>query len=134
MKLSFRVALLALLMNSGIAYSAPEIGETANIRGLLLSAINSRDGKAEAWLVGPMAQKLKNDTKAPTYTKVKASVMTVQVIRPGCKRLRIVFSMPTHRMMTVKGTREPFSMFYELNLCQDGQPPQVSPVGLGEDK
>jgi hypothetical protein len=34
-------------------------------------------------------------------------------------------------MKTVKGTIEPFQMYYELNLCRDGQPPKVSPVGMG---
>jgi len=59
-------------------------------------------------------------------------VSTLQIFRPGCKRLRLLLSMPTHKMKTVKGTMEPFVMFYELNLCRDGQPPQVSSVGMGE--
>jgi len=123
---------LSLLVGASTAAAAKTLPETANVRGLLLSAIDSRDGTAEAWLVGEMAQKLKNDTKAPANTRVKASVSTLQVFRPGCKRLRLLLSMPTHRMKTTKGTVEPFQMYYELNLCRDGQPPQVSPVGLGE--
>ena len=47
-------------------------------------------------------------------------------------RIGLVLGMPDHKMRTVNGTMEPFSMFYELNLCRDGQPPQVSPVGTGE--
>lgn len=132
MNRSIVILLLSLLGPSLESVAAPTISETANVRGLLLSAIDSRDGTAEAWLVGEMAQKLKNDTKAPPNTRVKATVTTVQVIRPGCKRLRLVLGMPTHKMKTVNGTMEPFSMFYELNLCRDGQPPQVSPVGTGD--
>jgi len=124
--------LLPLLGASAGATAATTITETANVRGLLLSAIDSRDGTAEAWLTGELAQKIKHDTKAPANTRVKASVSTLQVFRPGCKRLRLLLSMPTHKMATVKGTMEPFMMYYELNLCRDGQPPQVSPVGLGE--
>lgn len=124
--------LLTLLGSSLESVAAPTLPETANVRGLLLAAIDSRDGTAQAWLIGDMAQKLKNDTKAPPNTRVKASVTTVQVIRPGCKRLRLVLGMPDHKMRTVNGTMEPFSMFYELNLCRDGQPPQVSSVGTGE--
>ena len=48
--------------------------------------------------------------------------------------LRLSLAMPTHRMLTVNGTREPFQMAYELNLCRDGQPPQASSVGLKEDQ
>lgn len=126
------VLLLMLYGISSGAFAAPMVPETANVRGLLLSAIDARDGTAEAWLTGPMAAKLKNETKAPPNTRVKVSVSTLQVFRPGCKRLRLLLSMPTHKMATVKGTMEPFMMYYELNLCRDGQPPQVSPVGLGE--
>ena len=81
-----------------------------------------------------MADKLRAETKAPAGTKVRASVSTVSEFRAGCKRLRLSLAMPTHRMLTVNGTREPFQMAYELNLCRDGQPPQASSVGLKEDQ
>jgi hypothetical protein len=125
---------LLFLVMSGItsgAFAAPTMPETANVRGLLLSAIDARDGTAEAWLIGPMAEKLKNETKAPPNTRVKVSVSTLQVFRPGCKRLRMLLAMPTHKMKTVNGTTEPFQMYYDLNLCRDGQPPQASSVGTG---
>lgn len=128
------MTILPLLSSSTVAFAAPTLTETANVRSLLLAAIDSQSGMTEAWLIGPMAQKLKTDTKAPPNTRVKASVSTVQVIRPGCKRLRLALSMPSHKMQTVKGTMEPFSMFYELNLCRDGQPPQVSSVGMGDTR
>lgn len=114
------------------ATSAPALPVVTNVRGLLLSAIDNPSGKADAWLSGPMAEKLRAETKAPAGTKVKASVSTVSVFREGCKRLRLSLAMPTHRMLTVNGTREPFQMAYELNLCRDGQPPQASSVGLKE--
>jgi hypothetical protein len=123
--------LLPLFGASAGAIAAPTLQETANVRGLLLSAIDSRDGTADAWLIGAMAQQLKNETMAPANSRVRVSVSTLQVIRPGCKRLRLLLAIPSHRMKTVKGTMEPFQMYYELNLCRDGQPPQVSPVGIG---
>ena len=124
--------LLPLFGASAGAIAAPTLQETANVRGLLLSAIDSRDGTADAWLIGAMAQQLKNETRAPANSRVRVSVSTLQVIRgPGCKRLRLLLAIPSHRMKTVKGTMEPFQMYYELNLCRDGQPPQVSPVGMG---
>lgn len=134
MKHAMLLSMLAMLLaaNAGAQTSPKQLPETANIRGLLLSAIDSKNGTAEAWLTGPMAVKLKNETKAPPNTRVKVSVSTLQVFRPGCKRLRMTLAMPTHKMLTVKGTMEMFQMYYDLNLCRDGQPPQVSPVGLGE--
>jgi len=123
--------LLPLFGASAGAIAATTLQETANVRGLLLSAIESRDGTADAWLIGAMAQQLKNETRAPANSRVRVSVSTLQVIRPGCKRLRLLLAIPSHKMKTVKGTMEPFQMYYELNLCRDGQPPQVSPVGMG---
>ncbi len=123
------IAAFHLIAVNVVASATPTLPETADVRGLLISAIDTRDGATGAWLVGPMAQKLRNDTKAPPNTRIKASVTTVQVFRPGCKRLRLSLAMPTHKMLTVNGTREPFQMAYELNLCRDGQPPEVSPVG-----
>jgi hypothetical protein len=123
--------LLPLFGASAGAIAATTLQETANVRGLLLSAIESRDGTADAWLIGAMAQQLKNETRAPANSRVRVSVSTLQVIRPGCKRLRLLLAIPSHKMKTVKGTMEPFQMYYELNLCRDGQPPKVSPVGMG---
>lgn len=123
------IQLISLDAGAGATSTLPE---SADVRGLLIAAIDARNGAAEAWLIGPIAQKLRTDTKAPPNTRVKASVSTVQVIRPGCKRLRLALAMPTHKMLTVNGTREPFQMAYELNLCRDGQPPQASSVGLKE--
>ncbi|KAB2318963.1 hypothetical protein F8A86_11440 [Betaproteobacteria bacterium SCN1] len=121
--------ILAMTTQTGIAASN-SIPEVSQVRGLLLSAIESKSGTADAWLVGPMAQKLRAETQAPDGTKVRATVSTVAEIRPGCKRLRLILAMPSHKMLTRNGTHEAFQMAYELNLCRDGQPPQVSSVGL----
>lgn len=123
--------ILAMTTHPGIA-APTSVPEVSQVRGLLLAAIDSKSGTADAWLIGPMAQKLRTETKAPDGTRVRASVSTVTLIRPGCKRLRLTLAMPTHKMLTRNGTREPFQMAYELNLCRDGQPPQVSSVGLEE--
>lgn len=123
--------LLSLGCASAAVVAAPALQETSKVRGLLLSAIDSKDGTSDAWLVGPMAQTLKNQTKAPANSRVKAAVSTLKVIRPGCKRLRLLLSIPSHKMLTTKGTMEMFQMYYDLNICRDGQPPQVSPVGQG---
>ena len=122
------------LTTYGWSAAASTLPVVSNVRGLLISAIDSPSGKADAWLSGPMADKLRAETKAPAGTKVSASVSTVSEFRPGCKRLRLSLAMPTHRMLTVNGTREPYQMAYELNLCRDGQPPQASSVGLKEDQ
>lgn len=133
MKHAMLLSMLAMMLaaNAGAQTSPKQLPETANVRGLLLAAIDSKNGMSDAWLIGDMAQKLKTDTKAPANSRVKASVSTLQVIRPGCKRLRLLLSIPSHKMLTTKGTMETFQMYYDLNLCRDGQPPQVSPVGMG---
>lgn len=112
------------------AVSAPAIQKVTQIKPLLIDAIDAPGGKSKAWLEGEMADKLRVGIKAPPKTPVLATVSTIHEFRPGCKRLRLVLTTPKHLMKTVKGTLEPFSMFYELNLCRDGQPPQVSSVGM----
>lgn len=129
--LSALLPCLCLMLGAVGSSQAASLGEVSEVRGLLLAAIDARDGSASARLAGPIAQKLRTETKAPANTRVLATVTTVSVFRPGCKRLRLTLAMPTHKMATINGTTEPFVMFYELNLCRDGQPPQVSRVGLG---
>lgn len=128
-----RISIIALM--ASLASAATQAGtvmsEVSQIRSLLLRAIDAPDGQAQAWVIGDIAQKIKLETKAPPATRVKAVVTTVQQIRPGCKRLRLELSTPTHSMRTLDGSLEPFRMFYELNLCRDGQPPQASAVGKG---
>lgn len=121
--------LFCLLLAANAGAQTQRLPETDKVRGLLLSAIDAKDGTAEAWLTGAMAQKLKIETKAPANSRVKISVSTLRIFRPGCKRLRMLLSMPTHKMKTVRGTMEMFQMYYDLNLCRDGRPPHDSNVG-----
>lgn len=123
--------ILSFLVLSNSAISAPTIPEVSDMRSLLLKAIDT-DQEVIAYLKGDLAEKIKLQTKAPIDTKVKARVATVQKIRTGCKRLLVEFSEPSHLMQTNKGTKEPFIMWYQLNLCRDGKPPQISTVGLSE--
>lgn len=126
------VPLLVVCTMSVPALAAPTIQKTTQVKSLLISAIDAHGGETQAWLEGEMADKIRAGTKAPAKSPVLATVTTVKEFRPGCKRLRLVLSMPKHKMQTVKHTMEPFTMFYELNLCRDGQPPHVSSVGMGK--
>lgn len=124
---SLLMAVLVLGANQSIAGGA----DAAQVRGLLLQAIDAEDGKAQAWLSGEIAQKLKQQINAPAGTRVQAAVSTVSQIRPGCKRLALSLSTPTFAMATVKGTKEPFQVTYSMDLCRDGKPPMLSTVGAG---
>jgi len=128
MKRALLLFCLLLASNAG-AQTSPRLPETDKVRRLLLSAIDAKDGTAEAWLTGAMAQRLKNETKAPANSRVRISISTLQVFRPGCKRLRMLLAIPSHKMKTVRGTMEMFQMYYDLNLCRDGRPPHDSNVG-----
>jgi hypothetical protein len=99
------------------------------LKPLMLNAIDSPTGKAQAWLEGELADRIRIQIKAPAKSPVLATVRTVQEFRPGCKRLHVALSLPEHKMETTSHTWEPFLVWYELNLCRDGRPPQVSDVG-----
>lgn len=112
--------------------AAPTIPEVSDIKTLMLKGIDS-DKEVVAYLNGELAEKIKSQSKAPADTKVKARVATIQKIRNGCKRLLVEFSEPTHLMLTNKGTKEPFVMWYQLNICRDGKPPEISKVGKSSE-
>jgi hypothetical protein len=46
--------------------------------------------------------------------------------------MRMQLGEPSHKMATVNGTNEPFNVYFDLNICRDGRPPQDSKVGLGK--
>jgi hypothetical protein len=128
--------LLALLQAGAAAAQGAQAGgripRTTEFKPLLFAAIDAPSGTAQAWLEGPVADRLRIQTKASPKSPVLVSVSTVKIIRTGCKRLRVTLSMPEHKMETVKHTTEPFVMWYELNLCRNGQPPEVTEAGDGE--
>jgi anti-sigma factor RsiW len=119
---------------STLAKAAPvsSIPRTSDLHGLLISAIDTPAVEKKAWLDGPIADKLRVQTKAPASTPVLARISTLNVIRPGCSRMRRQLGEPSHKMETVKGTKEPFNVYFDLNICRDGRPPQDSKVGLGK--
>lgn len=117
--------LLALVALPASAQSLPEVTQ---LRGLLLSAIES-NRKVEAWVAGPLAQTLTSRIQAPAGTRVKVEIDTLSVIRPGCKRLSVAFTTPGFSMQTTAGGKEVFRVNYGVNLCSDGKPPQESAVG-----
>lgn len=124
---------LTLMAVSVGVVAAPTIPEVSSVNSLLIRAIDT-DQEVAAWLVGDVAEKIRQQTKAPAGTKVMAKVSTVHVIREGCKRLHLEFSEPSHKMKTNKGTEEPFVMWYDMNICRDGKPPQLSTIGLTGEK
>ena len=114
--------------------SAPisSIPRTSDLHGLLISAIDTPYVEKKAWLDGPIADKLRVQTKAPASTPVLARISTLKVYRPGCSRMRMQLGEPSYKMATVNGTNEPFNVYFDLNICRDGRPPQDSKVGLGK--
>lgn len=124
---------LTLMTVSSGVFAAPAIPVVSSVNSLLIRAIDT-DKEVAAWLVGDVAEKIRQQTKAPIGTKVMAKVTTVHVIRDGCKRLHLELSEPSHKMKTNKGTEEPFVMWYDMNICRDGKPPQISAIGHAGEK
>lgn len=124
---------LTLMVFAHSAAAAPTIPEVTSVNSLLIRAIDT-DKEVVAWLVGDVAEKIRRETKAPVGTKVMAKVSTVHVIRDGCKRPHLELSEPSHKMKTNKGTEEPFVMWYDMNMCRDGKPPQLSTIGHADEK
>lgn len=108
------------------------LAHSADPNGMLKTAIRNPSLTEKFWLDGPLADRLRQQTQAPASTNVLLTISTVKVFRPGCSRMRMWFQEPDHLMKTVKGDMEPFSVYYDLNICTDGKPPALSKVGLPE--
>jgi hypothetical protein len=99
---------------------ASAAAEYANIKPLLMHAIDAPDGKAAGVLVGPVAEKIVSTTGSSA--PVRAEVTTIKSFgQEGCKRLTVRLrhaDVPTkNRKKTV------LAMDYGINLCRDGSPP-----------
>jgi hypothetical protein len=92
----------------------------ADLKTHLLAAIDSREGRSEGDLSGPMAERFKAQTQSDTPVRVQVRTLT-KFAQAGCARLQA--TLVQEDVPTREGKRLPFAVRYELNLCRDGQPP-----------
>lgn len=100
-----------------------------DFRELLLEAVRSPSGTAQANVEGPVAEKIRDALKNPNV-RVLADVITVTNLKQeGCKQLSLRFTTPGTMMQSKEGPAVPFEMRMGVNMCPDGYPP-MSEAGM----
>ncbi len=128
------LAVIAFVTMSAQAFSM----DYTSVKQLMVRAIDARDGKAQRFIVGSIADKFKKSTGSSG--RVRAEVSTIKSFnREGCKRLNV--RLIQSDVPTTDGKTADFGVDYGLNMCRDGSPPtegmdleQTSPIleGIGK--
>jgi len=93
----------------------------ADLRPLLVAAIDSADGAARGILAGPATEVLRR--RGVSGEPLEVEVTTLKVYRqPGCRRLNVHFAQRAVKL----GEAPPRDrvIAFQLNFCRDGQPPR----------
>jgi hypothetical protein len=95
----------------------------ADVRALMISAIDAFDGRAGAELDGAAAQKIRDAIGEPK-ARILVEITTVKRFKQeGCSRLKVRFTAPETRLKTSDGGTQPMDWAMTLNMCKNGMPP-----------
>jgi hypothetical protein len=92
----------------------------ADLKQILIAAIDTPSGQAEGILDGGMADYFKVQTRSSEPVRVKVKTLS-RFPTAGCARLEA--TLLQERVPTQQGGFAPFAIRYEINLCRDGHPP-----------
>ena len=93
---------------------------SADLKQVLIAAIDAPDGRSDGDLSGRMAEFFKGQTRSSGPVRVQVRTLR-KFAEAGCARLEATLIQDD--VPTKDGKRIPFAVRYELNLCRDGQPP-----------
>ena len=94
-----------------------------NFKQLALEAMASPSQKAKTDASGPVAEMIRQQTQNPNARVVVEASVIEKLPQEGCKRIEFVFSMPNATVLTKEG-KKAFSLNNQLNMCENGQPPE----------
>jgi len=92
----------------------------ADLKQVLIAAIDAPDGRSDGDLGGRMAEFFKGQTRSSSPVRVQVRTLR-KFAEVGCARLEA--TLIQDEVPTKDGKRIPLVVRYELNLCRDGQPP-----------
>ncbi len=119
-------ALAAALMTASVAQAEapgrPPGTPVEDLRVLMVSAIDSPDGRAKGVLVGQTAAFITGRFNASGPIVVEVSTER-RFRQPGCSRLRLDFSQDGVNLPGAAGP-ERRTLGVGLNYCRDGMPPR----------
>lgn len=105
---------------------------TTSARNLLLDAING-DGNAIGFLYDNVSNGIRQRLHLDDSAVVQGVVSTVQIIDDECSRLKLTLIVPDVKIARyIGGPEEMLSIWYELNFCKNGQPPETDNLNNDE--
>lgn len=108
---------------------------TTSAKELLLSALKE-DGSSRGLLDDGIARKIRDKFYLQSDDIVEGVVDTVSVLNDDCSRLKLTINVPKLKLSQYLGGPESmFSVWYELDMCKDGKPPEhMDEVGNQKNK
>lgn len=109
------------LFAMSLSGAAPASQVVADLRPLLIAAIDSSDGRSAGTLGGSLAEALRN--RGISTAPLLVEVTTLRAYRePGCRRLNVRFQQREVRLGDTPPTDR--ELAFQLNYCRDGRPPR----------
>lgn len=107
-----------------IWFGIPQIcSANTEFKPIIMEAVNSESGEAQAYLSGPLADLIRARTNKPNMDILVQVTTLQQLPEPGCKRVKIRFTTPGTVLPVSDGSSRMLDMDLKLNICKDGQPP-----------
>lgn len=125
-----RAGLAALAVSAAAAAAGDEINANTNqrnriqaieLRSLLVQAIDSPTGQAQATLAGSEAQAITSRFKGSTPIFVDVSTLK-RYRQAGCRRLRLALWQGGVALPGASAPQQR-SVWFDMNYCRDGAPP-----------
>jgi hypothetical protein len=94
----------------------------ADVRVLMVAAIDSPSGSAQGLLTGKDAESITRHFKASSPILIDVTTLK-RYAQAGCSRLNVSFSQEGVQLPGQQGPKR-HSVDFGINFCRDGQPPR----------
>lgn len=94
--------------------------EYANLKDVLIEAIDAPGGQITGRLIGPTADIISRTTQSAAPIELEVSTLK-SFKQEGCKQFRIVLRQ--RNIQTTNGQMGIFEPIYTMNMCRNGSPP-----------
>lgn len=90
------------------------------MKDVLMGAMNSTNGTAEAQIVGPLADKIRAQIQKPDAKVVAKAKIIGRLPAEDCKVVEISFTTPGTRLKTPQGDMRDLDIRMPFNVCKNG--------------
>lgn len=109
-----------VLIAAAIAPSAHAISQVSSMKDVLMGALNSKSGSAEAFVVGQLADKIRAQIQKPDAKVLAKAVVLAPLPQEDCKVVEVIFTTPGTKLRTPSGDMRELDMRMKFNVCKNG--------------